>query len=84
MTRNNVKLDSREVEAIKNPVTRISLFVKKSNDEGRDFYYLGDMAPRTFQQTTIHNNAGKALPIVNIIFEMKDFLEEKMYQYFEG
>jgi hypothetical protein len=29
MKRNNVKLDSREVEAIKNPVTRISLFVKK-------------------------------------------------------
>ncbi|NCD08273.1 MAG: DUF3427 domain-containing protein [Negativicutes bacterium] len=84
MTRNNVKLDSREVEAIKNPVTRISLFVKKSNDEGRDFYYLGDMEPKTFQQTTIYNNAGKALPIVNIVFDMKDLLEEKMYKYFEG
>ena len=58
MTRNNVKLYSREVEAIKNPVTRISLFVKKSNDEGRDFYYLGDMKPKTFQQTTIQNNEG--------------------------
>ena len=84
MTRNNVKLDSREVEAIKNPVTRISLFVKKSNDEGRDFYYLGDMEPKTFQQTTIQNNAGKALPIVNIIFGMKNLLEEKIYKYFEG
>lgn len=84
MTRNNVKLDSREVEAIKNPVTRISLFVKKSNDEGKDFYYLGDMVPRNFEQTTINNDAGRSLPIVNIIFEMKDRLEEKMYKYFEG
>ena len=84
MTRNRVRIDSPEVEAIKNPVTRISLFVKKSNDEGRDFYYLGDMKPKTFQQTTIQNNEGKALPIVNIIFGMKNLLEEKIYKYFEG
>lgn len=84
MTRNNVRLDSREVEAIKNPVTRISLFVKKSNDEGKDFYYLGDMVPQNFEQTTINNDAGRSLPIVNIIFGMNDLLEEKMYKYFEG
>lgn len=86
MTRNRVKIDSPEVEAIKNPDTRISLFVKKSNDEGIDFYYLGDMKvkPEKIKQTIIRNDAGKELPIVNIIFEMKDFLEEKMYQYFEG
>ncbi|MHC1718938.1 MAG: DUF3427 domain-containing protein [Acidaminococcaceae bacterium] len=84
MTRNNVKEDSKEVIAIKNTVARIPLFVKKSNDEGKDFYYLGDVVPETFEQTTINNDAGKELPIVNIIFEMKDFLEEKMYQYFEG
>lgn len=86
MTRNRVRIDSPEVEAIKNPDTRISLFVKKSNDEGIDFYYLGDMKvkPENIKQTIIRNDAGKSLPIVNIVFEMKDFLEEKMYQYFEG
>ena len=86
MTRNRVKIDSPEVEAIKNPDTRISLFVKKSNDEGIDFYYLGDMKVKAekIKQTITRNDAGKELPIVNIIFEMKDFLEEKMYQYFEG
>ena len=80
------KIDSPEVEAIKNPDTRISLFVKKSNDEGIDFYYLGYMKvkPENIKQTIIRNDAGKSLPIVNIVFEMKDFLEEKMYQYFEG
>ena len=40
--------------------------------------------PEKIKQTIIRNDAGKELPIVNIIFEMKDFLEEKMYQYFEG
>ncbi|MGL5207251.1 MAG: DUF3427 domain-containing protein [Acidaminococcaceae bacterium] len=83
MSRNNVKEDSREVVAIKNPVTRKALFVKKSNDEGKDFYYLGDMEPKIFQQTTIQNNEGKPLPIVNIIFDMNDILDEKMYKYFE-
>ena len=40
--------------------------------------------PENIKQTIIRNDTGKELPIVNIIFEMKDFLEEKMYQYFEG
>ena len=84
MTRNNVKEDSKEVVAIKTPFTRKALFVKKSNDEGKDFYYLGDVVPETFEQTTINNDAGKSLPIVNIVFKMNDLLEEKMYKYFEG
>ena len=86
MTRNRVRIDSPEVEAIKNPDTIISLQIKKSNDEGIDFYYLGDMKvkPEKIKQTIIRNDAGKELPIVNIIFGMKDFAEEKMYKYFEG
>lgn len=42
------------------------------------------MKPEKIKQTIIRNDAGKELPIVNIIFEMENFLEEKMYQYFEG
>ncbi|MEG0798658.1 MAG: DEAD/DEAH box helicase [Acidaminococcaceae bacterium] len=84
LTRNRVKLDSREVIALQKTVTRIPLFVKKSDDEGAELYYVGDLAPKCFRETTIKNNDGNILPIVNIVFELKDCLPEKMYNYFEG
>lgn len=86
MTRNRVTLEHREVEAIRNHKVsglRILLFVKKSDGEGTDFYYMGDMEPVEFTQMTITNDKGKELPIVNIIFSMKDEVEESIYSYFE-
>ena len=87
MTRNRVTLEHREVEAIRNHKAsglRILLFVKKSDGEGTDFYYMGDMEPVEFTQMTITNDKGKELPIVNIIFSMRDEVEESIYNYFEG
>ena len=87
MTRNRVTLEHKEVEAIRNYETsglRISLFIKKSDDEGTDFYYMGDMEPVEFVEKTITNDKGRELPIVNIIFSMKDEVEESIYNYFEG
>ena len=87
MTRNRVTLEHKEVEAIRGYETsglRILLFVKKSDGEGTDFYYMGDMEPAEYAQQTITNDKGKKLPIVNIIFSMKDEVEESIYNYFEG
>ena len=88
MTRNRVTLEHKEVEAIRGYETsglRILLFVKKSDGEGTDFYYMGDTAACSVQaQQTITNDKGKELPIVNIIFSMKDEVEESIYNYFEG
>ena len=52
--------------------------------EGTDFYYMGDVEPAEYAQQTITNDKGKELPIVNIIFSMKDEVEESIYNYFEG
>ena len=87
MTRNRVTLEHREVETIRNYETsglRMLLFVKKSDGEGTDFYYMGDMEPVEFMQKTITDDKGKELPVVNIIFNMKDEVEESIYNYFEG
>ncbi len=86
MTRNKVTLESTEVVQLKNHQEgfRISLFVKKSDGEGSDFYYMGDMAPMDFIQKTIKNDKGAELPIVNIKFKMLSSVDEAMMGYLEG
>ena len=87
MTRNRITLDSTEAKKIidyRNNGLRILLFVKKSDGEGSDFYYMGDMNPIDWKQTTIQNDSGEILPIVNIKFGMIDEVEEAIYRYFES
>lgn len=84
MTRSRVTMESREVVDIKNfeeTGMRILLFVKKSDSEGSDFYYMGDMEPSYFAQTEIKNDAQDILPIVNITFSMKNPVDEKILDY---
>lgn len=86
MTRNGVRLDSKEPLAIMDWKTnhiRIPLFIKKSDGEGRDFYYMGDVEPIRAEQQTIKSN-GKELPIVNILFHLKHAVRQDIYGYFEN
>lgn len=85
MTKNRRTMNSREVIDIKRSKEtglRILLFVKKSDSEGNDFYYMGDMEQREFIETTIMNDKGNELPIVNIKFKMKRPVDEKLIEYF--
>lgn len=87
MTRNNVRTNSIEVVKIKNykeAGLRIPLFVKKSDGEGTDFYYMGNMDPYGFEQDAIENHVGKKLPIVNIKFKMQVPVDDNMFSYLEG
>ncbi|OPX45940.1 ATP-dependent RNA helicase SrmB [Ruminiclostridium hungatei] len=84
MTRPRVKMDSREtieLQNCENTGLRILLFVKKSDSEGSDFYYMGDVIPCEFKQTTTKDGHGKVLPIVNIVYKLKQQVEEKMFEY---
>lgn len=86
MTRNNVRLDSKEALALQAYLEtglRISLFVKKSDGEGTDFYYMGDAEPIKFVQTTIKNKE-KNLPIVNVRLKLNHEVEDSIYRYFEA
>lgn len=59
MTRNGISLDSREsVDIINSDKSglKICLFVKKSDGEGTDFYYMGEVKPVKWTQTTIQND----------------------------
>lgn len=83
-TRSNVRLDSKEVIAImgKDPdlgPLRIPLFVKKSNDEGSQFYYMGDVTPLDPPIQNVID--GK--PVVDIQFAMHHEVPQPFFEYFE-
>lgn len=84
MTRNGVSLTSREsVDIINYKETglKICLFIKKSDGEGTDFYYMGEVEPVKWTETTIRNDKGKQLPIVNFVFRLKNSVREDIYEY---
>jgi superfamily II DNA or RNA helicase/SOS-response transcriptional repressor LexA len=75
---NDVKAIIREKESL-----RLLLFVKKNNDEGADFYYLGNMKPmqERIVQTTIADDKGKKLPVVKVCFKMETPVNKNIYNY---
>jgi len=84
MSKNNRTIKSKEiVEIIEQPITnlRIPLFVKKSNDEGIDFYFIGDLVYISMEETTIENDKHKKLPIVNVQFKIRDQVQSHIYKY---
>lgn len=78
-------LESKDVSAIQghNDILRLSLFVKKSNGEGNDFYYIGDVKPidNSFKQTTILDDHGKSVGVVKVIFKLDYPVEDSLYSY---
>lgn len=83
MTRSKVKLESREAqEIINNKNLKIHLFIKKSDDEGRDFYYMGQLTPKEWHQTTIKNDKGQDLDIVNFKYKIHNIVKDELYDYF--
>lgn len=76
-TRSPRKLDSPEVQAMvqgnASGVLKMPLFVKKSDDEGSDYYYLGlvNIDQKSLRQESMRNKKGKTVPVVtmNLILE---------------
>lgn len=85
MSRSNLKLDSKEIKSLinyKEEDLKIHLFVKKSDDEGKDFYYMGQVIPKEYHQTTIKNDESKELPIVNFKYKLLNPVKDELYNYF--
>lgn len=78
-------LESPDVSSIKNHKNelRLSLFIKKSNGEGSDFYYMGDVKPvqERFEETTILDDQGKNVSVVKVIFKLNQPVEDSLYDY---
>lgn len=85
MTRSKVSLKSAEAQKIINydkSGLKIFLFIKKSDDEGSDFYYMGRVRPAGYRETTQKDNKGHDLPIVNFRLELENEVREDIYEYF--
>lgn len=85
MSKSNRTVHSKDIQSIlgQNGPIRLPLFIKKSNDEGMDFYYMGEVRPIVdqVQETTIPNNQGKQLPVVKTRFTMESPVIASMYNY---
>ena len=87
MSKSNRKFNSMDVQSILgyNGPIRLPLFIKKNNDEGMDFYYMGEVKPNLniLEQTTIKNDVGKQLSVVKIRFNLVDPVTSTMYNYLQ-
>lgn len=85
MSKSNRTLESKDVQSIlgRNGPIRLPLFIKKNNDEGMDFYYMGDVTPDLdrVEQTTIPNDRGKQLSVVKIRFKLSNPVRSTIYNY---
>ncbi|WP_067726907.1 DUF3427 domain-containing protein [Oceanobacillus damuensis] len=81
-TRSNRTLQSEEVQKIihaeENNID-VHLFVKKDDDEGTGFYYMGEVKPdkETVQQDKMADNK----PVVHMNMVMEQPVESKLYNY---
>lgn len=84
MTRSRVSIDSSESREIINAETnglKIFLFIKKSDGEGTDFYYMGRVYPCGHRETTINDGNGRNLPIMNFQMKLEHSVRADIYDY---
>jgi superfamily II DNA or RNA helicase len=85
VTKSKRTLNSPEVHTIRNykQGLRIPLFIKKSNGESSDFYYMGEITPivESFERTTMPDGKGKHVSVVKMRFLMNQPVEDSIYEY---
>lgn len=85
MTRSRVTLSSPEAQQLihaKESGLKVLLFLKKSDGEGTDFYYMGEVDPVDWKQTTIPDENKKEIPIVNFKLELRNEARKDIFDYF--
>ncbi|MFC4660776.1 DUF3427 domain-containing protein [Oceanobacillus aidingensis] len=85
-TRSNRTLKSEEVQKIIHAETKgidIHLFIKKDDDEGSDFYYLGQATPnqQTVEQDKMLDKNNKEIPVVHMNMVLNDSVDHELYRY---
>ncbi|WP_203364055.1 DEAD/DEAH box helicase [Bacillus sp. REN10] len=88
-TRSNRTLQSKEVQTIieaEKSGIDIHIFVKKDDDEGRDFYYLGQALPdpASIEQTTMKDKHDKEIPVVHMNLVLEQPVPHQLYHYIKS
>ncbi|MBU5594557.1 DUF3427 domain-containing protein [Amphibacillus sp. MSJ-3] len=85
-TRSKRTLASEEVKKIiraEENGMAIHFFIKKDDDEGNDFYYLGEMLPdeKTISEDQMIDKNGKKIPVVHMNMLLDQPVEHGLYHY---
>jgi len=88
-TRSNRTLQSEEVKQIikaKDNGISVHIFVKKDDDEGSDFYYLGEANPdqSTVEQKSMSGKDNKEIPVVSMDLVLEHPVESRLYYYLKA
>jgi superfamily II DNA or RNA helicase/HKD family nuclease/SOS-response transcriptional repressor LexA len=87
MSKSKRTIESNDVKSIlgNNGKIRLPLFIKKSNDEGLEFYYMGGVSPEKDKvaQTTMNNDKGQKISVVKFRFNLHHPVSEVMYNYLQ-
>ena len=86
MSKNKRYLTSPDVKSISdqsNNKMRIPLFVKKSNFEDTNFYYLGNLnlIEDSAKELKILDDNDKSIPVVEFNFQLENPVEKSLYDY---
>ena len=83
MSKSRRTLESPDVKSIRNSNMRLPLFIKKSNDEGKEFYYMGDVTPNneSFEETKMKDDKGRNVSVVKVVFKMNVPVDRDIYEY---
>lgn len=85
MSKSNRKLTSPDVQAMINHKDglRMPLFIKKHNDEGAEFYYMGDVEPidGSFEQLSMKSGPTTQVSVVKMLMKLDPPVEPNIYAY---
>lgn len=86
MSRSKRTTRSKELQPIINAPesgVRLPFFLKKSDNEGIDYYYLGDVLPvkEAIEDTTMSDGKGGKLNVVKFEFEFEHRVPDELYNY---
>ena len=85
MSKSKRTLTSPDIISLKNGGNelRLPLFIKKSNDEGVAFYYMGDVVPiqESFKQANIKDDASNDVSVVKVKFRLNTPVDDALYNY---
>lgn len=81
--RNLQSPDVKEILAQKENHLRIPFFAKKNDDEGTDFYYLGDLTALSskFEESTMSDGNGQFVSVVKMEFMLDKPVEPRLFKY---
>ncbi|MDP9801058.1 hypothetical protein J2S49_001134 [Arcanobacterium wilhelmae] len=80
-TRSRRTLQSKEIREVLSGEFELHLFVKKDDAEGKEFTYLGRVAPHNPVETTMPGDNDVPLPVVTIDMKLETPVEEHLYEY---